>query len=212
MPNDSTKVKRIRNYSRMIQPFETSKGKFLAVKMPDLFVSAISNMGYLLIKTWNKSNGVTMEQLEDYDKLQKYLEKHDTSKEYNQQAIKITDGDWKVIGLAEKISEEQAGDIVFRAKTGRYRNYTHQDVDLDEVGLLNALLLNKFETAKESFLSLMESVNCYSVNPFPEPNKEDYNMGNHIADGGRVHFSFDKIRSKKAQERTGSWLILKEVK
>lgn len=60
-----------------------------------------------------------------------------------------------------------------------------------------------FDTAKESFDSLMKKVGIYTVNPFKKPNPNDYNddFGN---------YDHDLAQWKAAEKRTASdWLILK---
>ena len=56
--------------------------------------------------------------------------------------------------------------------------------------------------AKESFESLMEANEIYSVNPFQEPDRGD-NSG-----GDQFWFDFDQWQ--KAKERTGKYIVLKQ--
>ena len=108
--------------------------------------------------------------------------------------INLPEGEWKDLGFAKDLTEEQLEMIVddfpsyrwqFRQSISRYKNY---------------LDLPPFESTKESFKSLMESLNCFEENPYGEEIPV-------------IHEDFEALEKsikqwQEAQERTGSWLVL----
>ena len=76
--------------------------------------------------------------------------------------IRLPDGNWEYIGLSKELTEEQCDTIVHKGGLRTYKDYVYASVPhkrLDEVGLFNALLEMKFKTARESFNSLLQSLN-----------------------------------------------------
>lgn len=95
--------------------FETPKGKFLAVLVPDRFVSAFANMGYLVCKVVNPATDVAEDKFFPPDVLYKELTRISKLPDHiNSPAIKLPDGEWKVMGMASKLDENQCDEIFTR--------------------------------------------------------------------------------------------------
>ena len=107
---------------------------------------------------------------------------------------KLPIDNWQIIGLAHELTNAQCENLVeiypdFSLQKVTYKCYTKK----------NAVYLY----AKESFESLMEANEIYSVNPFQEPDRGDYSGGD--------QFWFDFDQWQKAKERTGKYIVLKQI-
>lgn len=82
----------------------------------------------------------------------------------------LPEGNWQLIGKLSELTEEQAQTIVFRSRTGKYKDYKPATVskEADPVGLINALLEMSKNTALESFHSSIEAEGFYMENPIPK--------------------------------------------
>jgi len=95
----------------------------------------------------------------------------------------------KVIGISSDIMEEECAEIV-----------------KDWIGYYPICY-----SSKEIFIKKLESLGCYSVNPFPKPdiNAEKYTpISDDVKD---TLFMNDWDQWENAQEHTGTWLILRKV-
>ena len=108
-------------------------------------------------------------------------------------------GKWKIIGLANEITEEQCEDLV-ESETDiwlqkmTYKCYTKNDA--------------AYLSAKESFESLMEANEIYSVNPLQKP------MYSSLFGEDKKMMSEYKERLskwKRAEERTVKYLVLEQI-
>lgn len=104
----------------------------------------------------------------------------------------------EILGKVEELTEDQCADIVELGEAGSfygynftvYKNYKNSEDKGDW-----------FFKSTISFASLMQSMECYSVNPYGERPKADIFIDN-------------TIRWKiwdYAQKKVGTWLILKKV-
>lgn len=59
-------------------------------------------MQYLIYKVPAYENWVTDDILEDWGKLERYLEKHENSEQYRTSGCKLPDGKWECLGIADK--------------------------------------------------------------------------------------------------------------
>lgn len=91
--------------------------------------------------------------------------------------INLPPGNWQIVGMLPEITEGQASSLVFRAITGRYRNYTHVDFKGKGLGtgILNALALNNKETALESLESAIVAEGYIFQSPeYPDINDPQF--------------------------------------
>lgn len=180
-----------------IQEFKTSKGEFASILLPDLFVNAIISMGYLICKVHNTGNWISTDDIENPIKCIEYIQKHKPEKDYKDVAIKLPTGEWVKIGVQTEITEEQAKDIVPCELIGGIGGIGMQWLYPDYTASMN----DGFESALESFNSLMQSLEMYSENPYTHPSKL-YTIG----------YNKNKQLWKEAQSRTGKWLIIQKIK
>jgi len=108
---------------------------------------------------------------------------------------------FKIVGKSTELTEEQCAEIVSIGMDyyePAYKNY---------VAEADSLFKYPFDTAKESFASLMESIGCYAVNPYGEKEPED------ISDlGAFTQMMRQKwVKWQEAQKQTGIWVILKKL-
>lgn len=96
----------------------------------------------------------------------------------------LPDGNWQFIGLSHELTEEQCKIIVFKMPWGNdcYKNY--ELIDKPQFVGINA---------KQSFDSLCRHMKIYNVNPVDS----DQNILNMYSEW------------QEAQERTGSWAVLR---
>lgn len=182
----------------MTQEFKTEKGEFLIVKLPDNLVSKYVYMGYLICKVHNIENGVTEEQMEDYNKLQKYLKNHDPDKDYKETYIKLPPFDWEIIGDPFDLTKDQWSLIVDHEELFingnsegiRYMDYSLSEKYKDDV-------CEWFHHPMYSGISLLKSLNIYRTNPL---GKREQTHKRHIVTG-----SWDV-----AEVRTGKFILLKK--
>lgn len=105
-------------------------------------------------------------------------------------------GEFKIIGIQTEITEEQAKEIVddYRG-TKMFHNYLFNGSNHHFVA---------FNTAIESFNSLMQKLEMYSENPYRE--KLYCDLDTAIDLGGRLE------QWQQAQYRTGKWLIIQKIR
>jgi len=135
----------------MTQEIKTEKFEGLLVKVPDDTIRSTVYMGYLIHKCHNFENGITDEQLADYSKLTKYLKNHNPEKDYKEVAVKLPDGQWKLIGNPFELREDQVLQIIPRMKDSGYP-FEIEDWD-------------------ESWLNTLDMLKVYEVNPYTHPSK-----------------------------------------
>lgn len=61
-----------------------------------------NDMQYLIYKVPAYENWVTNDELENWGKLEKYLERTKNSEQYRTSGCKLPDGKWKCLGIADK--------------------------------------------------------------------------------------------------------------
>lgn len=113
--------------------------------------------------------------------------------------VELPQGSWEIIGKATELTEEQCAEIVdvagfFDFGFGRYKSYSENDKSVIFAG--------------QSFESLMKSLECYSVNPLPDP-EDTMRQGNGYVYYGATDEEFEEY--ERIQSRTGSWIILKKI-
>lgn len=99
--------------------------------------------------------------------------------------------------LLSKVTESECNKVVENIFGKSYKNYFNPNPENNYAPTFD------FDTALESFKSLMDSIGIYTVNPFKKPNLNDYNddFGN---------YEHDLEQWKAAQKRTATeWLIFK---
>lgn len=119
------------------------------VDAPSTAINPTVSMGYLLFKTRNEKNGIPTPHLADYGKLQKYLSKHDPGKDWNDHAIKLPPGKWRLLSVSGNLTEEQAAELV---------EYRQRDTFTGMVAGWNdyCASFQTFDTALESWRSFMQ--------------------------------------------------------
>lgn len=103
---------------------------------------------------------------------------------------------WQILNTASKLTEEQAKEIV-EYGIGYYRDYSAKEFNL-----------MCFDTALESFKSLMTAEGIYTENPYGD--KPGYIEENGQFDANEIEYLNQEARIKwqQAEENTGEWLIL----
>lgn len=126
----------------------------------------------------------------------------------NSTSIKIPNGKWHLVGNAKDFTEENAF-LVVESFIKRVNIPQRHQGYMDSTQYLNYYSDLKFEdsfsSAIESFESLMQSMGCYSVNPYGEEPKDIPDLGAFTQAVRKQHQQW-----KKAQETTGTWIILKK--
>lgn len=125
----------------------------------------------------------------------------------------LPDCKWEILGKATELTEEQCAEIAHIGMDYHepaYKNYISES---------DAIFKYPFGTAKESFSSFMDSIECYSINPYSDP-KERYRCRD-CADSDGLCCNEDMIKYcdphihlekyNEAQKNTGTWLILKKL-
>lgn len=95
--------------------------------------------------------------------------------------VGLPQGNWRIVSTLADLTEEQAQPLVFKAVTGRYRNYAHKDFKGKDIGIgiLNALALNNKYTAIESLESAILAEGWFFENTHGDrPDYARYNYGN----------------------------------
>lgn len=106
---------------------------------------------------------------------------------------------YHMIGKAHELSEEQCAEIVPLQEWCHYFDYQ----------LSRGHLQNYCDTAKESFNSYLNSIECYSTNPHIKPDDEKYAP---ITDEDKDSlFLHDWMVWTKAELNTGTWIILETI-
>jgi hypothetical protein len=100
------------------------------------------------------------------------------------------EGELHIIGIATQLTEEQCTEIVSLFSSPylggkKYVSYHN---------------MNLYESAKDSFASLMQSLGCYSVNPYTHPSKLS-----------PIGYNKNKQKWQEAQANTGTWLIIQKI-
>lgn len=118
-------------------------------------------------------------------------------------SITLPEGSWQLIGAVKDLTEQQAQSMIGNIPDWKaliYRNYTAPAKDYRDI------VESSFDTALESFFSLMESLQVYSVNPIEKPVFEAQFVG-HMA---QKDYSFlQKMKQwKEVEDRTGNWIVL----
>lgn len=150
-----------------VKEFKTSKGEFVGRKVPnDATKFKISSLGYLCYKTTVSGKWNVLSQPNEI---------------YNS---------YKIIGAANEITEEKAKEVIIEP----VKRYIGVMTVFGYKSYLNVLDL--FETALESFHSLIQANQMYKENP-----------------RGEIQLYNDTVFNQwiEAEENTGNWLILKKV-
>lgn len=169
----------------MIKEIKTEKFEGLAVLMPELFVKATAYMGYLIVTIHNEASYIAEDQFFPPDKLQRALDRVRNIPEYKDVPYKLPDGDYKVIGKATELTEEQCAQIVPQMKDTSYPF--------------------EIEEYKVTFDNLLQSMECYSVNPYGDERKDVPDLGAFTQMMRQKHREW-----QEAQANSGTWLILKK--
>jgi len=109
----------------------------------------------------------------------------------------------KILGKSTELTEEQCAEIVEMFSMEKRINGKKTYVSYNSMGL--------HLTAKESFESLMQSLQCYSVNPYGE-NKPFYSGQSDYDDPYGNKGRKEHEQWQQAQANTGTWVILKKIK
>lgn len=171
----------------MIKEIKTEKFEGLAVLVPEWYVSSFANMGYLVIQVMNEKTFIGEDEMFPPDRLERALERVSKLPEYiTLPAIKLPDGEYKILGKATELTEEQCAEIVSQMKDSTYPF--------------------EVEEYKVTFENLMHSLECYSVNPCG-----DKSSFLDMKAFEKVDAWLERAKKwQDAQENTGTWLILKK--
>jgi hypothetical protein len=181
----------------MIKEIKTEKFEGLAMLMPNWFVSAFANMGYLVVQVQNEKTFMGEDQMFPPDRLQRALDRVNKLPEnITLPAIKLPDGDFKILGKATQLTEEQCEEVIPDPMIRKPDNRKGFMIDIMDTEI--------YPTAKEAFSAFLDSLGCYSVNPYKKPADDDYS------------FYTDRNISiqeewQEAQANTGTWLILQKL-
>jgi len=180
----------------MIKEIKTEKFEGLAVLMPDRYVSAFANMGYLVVKADNPATDIGEDEMFPPDRLEKALARVSKLPEHiTLPAIKLPDGEFKILGKSKGLTEKQCAEIVEIKKAGLFIDYMTEKPKYH---------LRYCDSAKESFASLMQVNECYGINPFEAVMNSKTVAGNRIAD-------LSKEAYITAESQTGTWIILQKL-
>jgi len=160
----------------MVKEIKTKKFEGLAVLVPD-------DAGKFSIKKTRKGYA---------DQLHYYVP-YTLDVVSNQRLVILQGEGYEVLGKATELTEEQCAEIVDYKTTGYFKSYAYKNADFI------------FNTAKESFTSLMQSLECYSVNPLNPPIER-------LQYGGEYTMRQSEIDEyEEAQANTGTWIILRKL-
>jgi hypothetical protein len=119
--------------------------------------------------------------------------------------IKLPQGNWQIVGISDQLTEEQCAELM-----------QSESMVIDNSGNTTLYLspVDYHATAKEAFASLMQSNECYTLNPYagmftPRPPQEDTgDLGKIIGD---VIYNDMRDLFLAAEANTGTWLVLKRI-
>ena len=111
------------------------------------------------------------------------------------QRQKLEKGNWQIVGEAFDLTRDRCREIIIDPDTSGlldiYKNYRrHQEY---------------LTSAKQSFESLLVSLDVYSENPIPMPEFQSDENGN----GGYCESWINTYQ--EAEQRTGRWILLKKI-
>jgi hypothetical protein len=104
------------------------------------------------------------------------------------------DSEYEILGKANELTEEQRRSIV---------SFEYDNLLFDCIGELFRNYLNHSDPVLDSvqaFNSLMESLECYSFNPYTHPSKLS-----------PIGYNKNKQKWKEAQANIGTWLIIGKI-
>ena len=177
----------------MIKEIKTEKFEGLAVLVPDGFKSGVANMGYLTGKMDNPATRIHEKHFNSPYAIQKQLDRVNKLPEYvDAPAIKLPEGDYKIIGKASELTEEQCKSIARQ----------------------NPLM--PVQTLKHRFAALMHSMECYPINPL---GKKPERMVPLMGRGSYTENQLERIERfnielkiwEEAEKKTGTWLIIQKI-
>jgi hypothetical protein len=178
----------------MIKEIKTEKFEGLAVLVPDGFKGGVANMGYLTGKMDNPANRIHEKHFNSPYAIQKQLDRVNKLPEYvDAPAIKLPEGDYKIIGKAIELTEEQC----------------------ETIAVKNPLIAYEMNF-RRCFNLLMRKIECYSENPL---GKKPERL---VPFMGRGHYSENQLERierfnselrkwEEAEKQTGTWLILQKI-
>ena len=175
--------------------FKSNNREWLIVKVPDGAISIVSYMGYLTYKLWNEANGWDSREAGNPIKIKEYLAKHNPEKDYIQKELKLPPGNWKLISTnVFKMEEVECVTLVDGGWCSTNGCNLFEDYQNET---------NTFDTSKESWHSLLTSLECYEVNPIEYPDIDGI-------DGDKC---YEKLKQwQYMQANVGTFVLLGEVK
>jgi len=117
----------------------------------------------------------------------------------NQRIVVLPEGEWDVFGLLSQIQndEDKCAEIIPRHEIPFSEGtFCYQDITVIDG-------FKAFDTAREAFHSLQQSLKMWTVNPYPAVPENHY----HSKDLYEHH----KSSYNEAQQHVGEYLILKQV-
>lgn len=106
------KNKRKREPQEPVKIIQQGEYAFIKVRKDACGFVVDNAMEYLIYKSPNYGNWVTDEELEDWGKLEKYLETHSSENDWNTGGVKLPTGKWNLIGKADKIEKGNWDEIL----------------------------------------------------------------------------------------------------
>jgi len=180
----------------MIKEIKTEKFEGLAVLVPDDYAGSMANMGYLVVMVTNPATLIHEKHFNSPYAIRKQLDRVSKLPDFvSLPAIKLPDGDYKILGKATDMTEEQCAEIVEVKKAGLFIDYMTEKPKYH---------LRYYDSAKESFASLMQVNECYRKNPFEAVFTNNTVFGNRIAECSKDAYI-------TADRSTGTWLILQKL-
>lgn len=99
----------------MIKEIKTEKFEGLAVLVPGRYVSSYANMGYLVVKVDNPATDIGENEMWPPNKLIKAIDRvYMLSEHITLPAIKLPDGEFKLLGKSNMLSEEKCTEIEWK--------------------------------------------------------------------------------------------------
>ena len=97
----------------MIKEIKTEKFDGLAVLVPDDYAGSIANMGYLIVMVTNPATLIHEKHFNSPHAIQKQLDRVNKLPPFaSLPAIKLPDGEFKILGRADHLTEEQCQTIM----------------------------------------------------------------------------------------------------
>jgi len=159
----------------MTQEFKTTKGSFLIVKVPEDTCNYVVRQNAELSDLW----------YDDNNNISKWID--------------LPIARWQIVGDPFGLTEERYKELAMRSDR-------HPDLELYIDHMADSTrYVYLLKSAKEGFISLLNSLKIYQTNPIRKPEPQFDERGN----GGYCQTWINDY--EEAQERTGSFILLKKI-